>query len=295
MTLASMTGFARATGQKDGLSWVWEVKSVNGKSLDLRCRLPQGFEQLEPSIREAGQRHFRRGSLQLALQIDRSATAAISINAAALEEVLRVAEELRKRLNAPPLTVEGLLAIRGIVEPVEAVADEAGREARDRALLASLENAFTALAASRAAEGAKIAAILTAQVDRIEALTIAARDCPGRSPEAVRARLADLVARIMDASAAALDPERLHQEAVLAAARADIQEELDRLFAHVEAARQLLRETQPVGRKFDFLAQEFNREANTLCSKANDRALTAIGLDLKTVIDQLREQVQNIE
>jgi uncharacterized protein (TIGR00255 family) len=192
------------------------------------------------------------------------------------------------------LRADVLLSIKGVVEVAETGADEAEADRRNATMLANFGEALTALAAARRAEGERLEAVVAAQITRIAALAGAARTSPARSPEAIRARLADQVSRLLE-TGAALDPDRLHQEAVIAATRADIQEELDRLQAHVEAANDLLASGEAVGRKFDFLAQEFNREANTLCSKASDRALTAIGLELKTVIDQLREQVQNIE
>lgn len=295
MALISMTGFARADGSHAGLSWHWEAKSVNGKSLDVRCRLPYGFEGLEAGIREAAARNFQRGNIQLNLQIFREVAAStVQVNEDALAHVVEIAESLRSKLDAPPPTVEGLLALRGVLETAEAPEDKSETEARDRAIMASLDTLFADLAAMRAAEGAKMETVMREQLDRIEALSTAARDCPERSVEVVRQKLADQVARLIDASSQ-LDPERLHQEAVLLAGKADIQEELDRLFAHIAAARDLLEQEGPVGRKIDFLSQEFNREANTLCSKSSDKALSRIGLDLKTVIDQLREQVQNIE
>jgi len=295
MPLSSMTGYARAAASHDGLHWQWEIKSVNGKGLDVRARLAPGFEALEVSVREATQRHLKRGNLQVTLTCDRASSRQhLVVNEEALEQALALAEKLWKRLGGEPPRAENLLALRGVLDVAQAEESEETVALRDTAMLRSLDEAFAALSANRRSEGARLALVIVAQVDRIEALTVAARDCPARSPDAVRARLAEQVARLMQANAS-FDQDRLHQEAVLVATRADIQEEIDRLFAHIEAARKLLAEPGPVGRQFDFLAQEFNREANTLCSKAPDRTLTAIGLELKTVIDQLREQVQNIE
>jgi uncharacterized protein (TIGR00255 family) len=295
MAVTSMTGFARADGAHDGLAWHWEAKSVNGRALDVRCRLPQGMEGLEIGIRACAAKHFRRGSLQVALQLSRGAAAAdVRLNEPVVEALIGLAENLRKRLDSPPVRAEHLLALRGVLEIVEPIEDEAAAAARDEALLESLDAVFTDLAAMRAEEGRKLEALIVDQIDRIAELTEAARTSPERAPETIRARLVDQIARLIEAGPS-LDPDRLHQEAVIAAQRSDIQEEIDRLTSHVEAGRDLLSGLEPVGRKFDFLAQEFNREANTLCSKANGRELTRIGLELKSVIDQLREQVQNLE
>ena len=295
MAVTSMTGFARADGAFDGLAWHWEAKSVNGRGLDVRCRLPQGLESLEIGIRAAATRHFRRGSLQVALQLTRGAAAAeVRLNEPVVEAMISLAEKLRQRLGSPPVRAEHLLALRGVVEVPEPVEDQESAAARDAAILESLDPLFADLSAMRAREGEKIEALLVDQIDRIAALTEAARQSPERSPETIRAKLVDQIARLIEAGPS-LDPDRLHQEAVLAAQKSDIQEEIDRLTAHVEAGRDLLASPEPVGRKFDFLAQEFNREANTLCAKAYGRELTRIGLELKSVIDQLREQVQNIE
>jgi uncharacterized protein (TIGR00255 family) len=295
MTLSSMTGFAQSTGAHDGLTWQWEIRSVNGKALDVRARLPQGFEALDVVARNVIASHVKRGNVQIALSIgSMAAQGAVVVNEQVLAQITKLAEDLRKRLGGPPLQAESLLSLRGVLDVTQGVASPETIEAQMAAMQASLAEAVKALVAMRKAEGARLAAILSAQLNRIEQLTIAARDCPARSPDAVRSRLKEQVERLLEASDT-FEPTRLHQEAVLIATRADIQEELDRLFAHIEAARGLAASPEPAGRKFEFLAQEFNREANTLCSKALDTSLTAIGLDLKTVIDQLREQVQNIE
>jgi len=290
-----MTGFARASGAADGLHWQWEIKSVNGKGLETRCRLASGFEHLEGPVRESVVRRFKRGNLQIALTCDQGSSSEVfSINEAALEQLLAIAERLRAKTGGEPLRIEYLLGLRGVVEVTnQAVAPDVAAQ-RDRVMLESADAALDALAGMRAEEGARLGLIIAGQIDRIATLTAAARDCPARQPEAIKARLADQIERLIDAHSG-FDETRLHQEAVLIATRADIQEEIDRLSAHVDAARALLAAKEPAGRKLEFLAQEFNREANTLCSKAIDRSVTAIGLDLKTVIDQLREQVQNIE
>ena len=295
MAINSMTGFARADGAHDHYTWHWEIKSVNGKTLEVRSRLPHGFEGVEEGMRQVASRHVRRGNLQVNLQFAREATApALQLNQQVADRIVEIAEELRGRLNAPPVTVEAVLGVRGVLEVVEPEMDEDAIAARNKAVLASFDEACAALAKARASEGEKLARLISEQVDQVERLTADARDSPARTPEALRQRLAGQIERIME-SANTLDPDRLHQEAMVMAAKSDIQEELDRLFAHVQAARDLLDEDEPVGRKFDFLAQEFNREANTLCSKSTDASLTTIGLELKAVIDQVREQVQNIE
>jgi uncharacterized protein (TIGR00255 family) len=295
MPISSMTGFARASGGAHGLFWQWEIKSVNGKALDVRLRLPPGFEALEGPVRAAAAQAFKRGNLQVSLSVSGDvAREAVRLNQDVLNRLVEAGEALRARIGGEPLRADVLLSIRGVVDVTPVPEDEAVVEQRHAAMLQSFGEALASLAAARRAEGERLAAVLAAQVRRVAELAEAARLNPARSVEAIRRRLAEQVARLVDTSAG-LDPDRLHQEAVLAATRADIQEELDRLQSHVEAAMALLASSDAIGRKFDFLAQEFNREANTLCSKASDRSLTLIGLDLKTVIDQMREQVQNIE
>jgi uncharacterized protein (TIGR00255 family) len=294
MALSSMTGFATASGTGDGLHWTWEIKSVNGKVLDMRFRLPTGFEALEAPARTVLAQHLKRGNLQVNFSLTgHVASQKMVVNEAALEQVLVIAERLRDRVGGMPLSAEALLGLRGVVETEDASPADL-LETLGAAVLATLGQAAQALQRARAEEGERLSAVIAAQVDRIAALTQAARANPARSVEAIKARLAEQVSRLLEASSS-LDHDRLHQEAILLATRADIQEEIDRLEGHIEAARVLLASTEPAGRKFDFLAQEFNREANTLCSKSIDKSLTNTGLDLKTTIDQMREQVQNIE
>jgi len=295
MPLSSMTGYGRASGAFDGLHWQWDVKSVNGKALDVRCRLAAGFDGLEPGVRACAMRHLKRGNVQVSLTVSGSAAGeTVTVNDTVLDQILGAAERLRERIGGEPVRVDQLLGLRGVIEVREPEIDEAALESRNQAMLASCDVAMAALDGERRAEGGRLAAVVGAQLARIEGLVVAARDCPARSPELIRQRLAEQVARLME-TGAGFDAARLHQEAVLIATRVDIQEEIDRLFSHIAAARGLLAANEAVGRKFDFLAQEFNREANTLCSKAADKSLTSIGLELKTVIDQMREQVQNIE
>lgn len=290
-----MTGFSRASGASDGLFWQWEIKSVNGKALDVRCRLPTGFEALELPLRGILNQAFKRGNLQVSLSVSGALTAeTVRLNSAVLDQLVAAGELLRNRIGGEPLRADVLLSLRGVLDVTPKPEDDAEIEARNSAMLASLGEAVTSLAAARAEEGARLEAVVASQIRRIRELVAAARANPSRSTEATRSRLKEQVARLMD-TGTSFDPDRLHQEAVLLATRADIEEELDRLQSHVEAAEALLASREAVGRKFDFLAQEFNREANTLCSKAADRTMTAIGLDLKTAIDQMREQIQNIE
>jgi uncharacterized protein (TIGR00255 family) len=290
-----MTGFARADGSANGTRWTWEIRSVNGKGLDIRLRLPAGFERLDPPARERCAGLLTRGNIQSTLTIVSDASAArIRINEDVLGEVLAAMQKIGGRIDVQPPTLDGILSIRGVVEAADNELDEAARAALDLEILKSLDRTLTDLVAMRAREGQAIGNVLGARLSEIARLVRAAEASPARRPEAIRARLAEQVAALLDA-APALDPDRLHQEAVLLATKADIREEIDRLDAHVVAATEMLAEGGPVGRRLDFLAQEFGRETNTLCAKANDRALTAIGLELKAVVDQLREQIQNLE
>jgi uncharacterized protein (TIGR00255 family) len=290
-----MTGFARADGTATGYRWTWEIRSVNGKGLDIRLRLPAGFERLDPPARERCAARLTRGNIQSTLTLVSDSTAnRIRINEEVLGEVLAVMEQIRGRIDVQPPTLDGILSIRGVVEAAENELDEATRTALDEEILRSLDQALADLVTMRAREGQAIGVVLTARLTEITRLVKAAEASPARTPDAIRARLAEQVAALLDA-APALDPDRLHQEAVLLATKADIREEIDRLDAHVVAATEILAEGGPVGRRLDFLAQEFGRETNTLCAKANDRSLTAIGLELKAVVDQLREQIQNLE
>jgi uncharacterized protein (TIGR00255 family) len=294
-TLTSMTGFARCTGAWRDLTWVWEIKSVNGKALDLRFRVPSGYDAVENAARTLAAAFVKRGNLQINLSVQGGgADGGLKINTALLDQLVSVAEALRDRMGSAPIQAENLLALRGVLEADEAVLSEEDSKDRDAAVLYSFEVAVAELAQSRRDEGARLSVVVAAQLARIAELTAAARANPSRTVEAIRLRLSEQVARLLEQSDS-FDPQRLHQEAMMLATRADIQEELDRLASHILAAQKLMQATEPVGRKFDFLTQEFNREANTLCSKANDPSLTMIGLDLKTTIDQLREQVQNIE
>lgn len=295
MTLASMTGFSRADGELAPIRWTWELRSVNGKGLDCRLRLPPGFDALEPEVRKAVGAVLTRGNVNVGLSIQREAGQTVPrLNEPMLDAVVAALKTIEGRTGVAPATAEGILGIRGVFELQDVEEDAEAIAAQRKALLASFQEALAGLVAMRRSEGAAVARLLRAQIDRLESLTDAAEACPARRPEAIKARLADQVQQLLERGGE-LDPDRLHQEAVLLATKADIREELDRLKAHVAAAREMLDSGGAVGRRLDFLAQEFNREANTLCSKSNDTSLTAIGLDLKTTIDQMREQIQNLE
>lgn len=295
MTLRSMTGFGRADGAANGYRWTWEVRSVNGKGLDLRLRLPPGFERIDLAARERSARSLTRGNVQATLAVQREGAATrFTINEEALAGVIAAMAQIGARIDVQKPTLDGILSIRGVVDTTDVEDEPEALAELDDHVLSSFEKAIGDMVAMRSREGAALTATLRLRLDEIAMLAAAAEASPARSVEAIRLRLAEQVAALLDA-APALDPDRLHQEAVLLATKADIREELDRLTTHVAAARALLNEGGPVGRRLDFLAQEFNREVNTLCAKANDRSLTAIGLDLKAVVDQLREQIQNLE
>jgi len=295
MTIKSMTGFARTAGAVGSVSWHWELRSVNGRGLDTRLRVPPGFEGLEPRIREAVARRVSRGSLTVNLNIKRThGQTEIRLNEIALRQVLAAVETLRGAAGVGPPSAEGLLNVRGVLELVEPEESEAEAAARTEAMLSSLDAALDGMVRARADEGAHLTVVVARQLTEIERLVDGVEHSPSRAPAAIRQRLREQVGRLME-TGATLDETRLYQEAALLAARVDVEEELKRLTAHVAAARELLGSKEPAGRRLDFLAQEFNREANTLCSKAYDAETTKAGLELKAVIDQMREQVQNIE
>lgn len=297
MPIASMTGFARVAGSCADASWAWELRSVNGRGLDLRLRLPPGLDGVEIQARDTLSRKLTRGTVQANLVIDRPPRPMeIRINQEILSSLLQAAEMVRGKAgaNVAPPTVDGLLAVRGVVEIIETPDSDEARAALAAVIIEGFASAVDALVAARQGEGHNIAAIVRQQVAAIERLIAQAETIVAALPAAMRERIREQVQALVENSGS-LDADRLHQEAILLATRADVREELDRLNAHVAHAHKLLDEGGAIGRKFDFLAQEFNREANTLCSKSSSRELTEIGLSLKTVIDQLREQVQNIE
>lgn len=295
MALQSMTGFARVEGTSGRTRWAWELRSVNGKGLDLRLRLPPGFEALETDVRRLAGETFSRGNMQVGLTVAVSEPQIEAVvNEGALAAVLALRDRLAGIVDPTPPRLDTLLSVRGIVDFREAEESEAERAARDRDIRAGLEEALARLAGMRRGEGEALAGVLLGQVERIERLTAQVEADPSRSVAAIAERLAGQVAALLQ-GATALDRDRLHQEAALLATKADLREEVDRLKAHVAAARELIAGGGPVGRKLDFLAQEFNRESNTICSKSNAAAVTAAGIELKVVIDQFREQVQNLE
>ncbi len=295
MPLQSMTGFARKEGSSGRFRWAWELRSVNGKGLDVRLRLPPGLERLEPDCRRLAAQYFSRGNLQVGLSVTSSETAIEAvINHEALAAVLKLREQIGDRVDPAPLRFDTLLTIRGIIDFREPEESESEREARDADILAGLDQALADLKSMREEEGSALGQILSAQIDRIEQLRATVENDPSRSPQAIADRLSQQLALVMD-NASSLDRERLHAEVALLATRADLREEIDRLGAHIAAARDLFSKGGPVGRKLDFLAQEFNRESNTICSKSNAAAVSAAGIELKVVIDQFREQVQNLE
>ena len=295
MPLSSMTGFAESAGAQGGLAWRWEAKSVNGRGLDLRLRMPPGLDGIEAPARKLASARFQRGSLQVSLTIEpQDGAKGLTIDAAALAAAVKLAKEIAAETGLQPARVDGILALKGVIVAEDNMsADPVARALRDAAILESLAMAFDVLAKERLNEGAKLAALLSAQLDEIARLTGEAGMLAATQPAALKQRLE---AQLKDLLAGGTLPEeRLAQEVALLAAKADVREELDRLAAHVEDARAMLKDGQGIGRKLDFLAQEFNREANTLCSKSSDIALTRVGLALKAVIDQFREQSQNVE
>jgi len=295
MTIVSMTGFAESHGAFASVRWRWEAKSVNGRGLDLRLRTPPGFDSIESAARTLAGERFRRGNIQAALNIEpQEGGRGFRIDAEALAAAVRIARQVEAETGLAPARVDGLLGLRGVIVQEDALPeDEAARAARDAAILESLAVAFDALRRARRTEGAKLAAVLTGQIVEIEKLTKEASALAAGQPNLLRDKLMAQVKELL--GGATLPEERLAQEVALLATRADIREELDRLTAHVEEARALLKSGEAVGRKIDFLAQEFNREANTLCSKSADVNLTKVGVALKAAIDQFREQAQNVE
>ena len=295
MSLQSMTGFARETGSHGPWRFAWEIRSVNGRGLEVKFKLPAGFEALAEPLRRAVTGKLQRGSIFAALSAAREMQAgAPLVNEAVLDALVGAAARAALRHGLPPPEIAPLLALRGVAGGEETVESEEARESTASAFTAAFGVALEAVAHARGEEGARLEAVLTAHLATIERLTDAADTCPARQPPAVRERLAKQVRELLDASGS-FDPDRLHQEAVLIASRSDVREEIDRLRAHVGAARELLARGGAIGRRLDFLAQEFSREANTLTAKANDVALSRIGLELKSVVEQWREQVQNVE
>jgi uncharacterized protein (TIGR00255 family) len=295
MALSSMTGFARSHGTSGPYAFEWELKSVNAKGFDLRMRLPPGWDELEPLTRKRAAEVLSRGTVYANLTVKRAnALSTVRVNEDVLASVVKIAGELAGRIDAVAPSIDGLLAIKGVIEVVEPDSDEAEDAAAKAAAAAAFEQALNHLIEMRKREGVTLGQILSQRMDEIESLMKKAEAAPGRKPEAIRARLAEQIAALLEASDR-FDSDRLSQEAVMIAAKADIREELDRIASHISQAREMIRKGGAIGRRLDFLAQEFNREVNTCCSKSNDLELTNTGLEMKNVVEQFREQVQNLE
>jgi uncharacterized protein (TIGR00255 family) len=295
MALSSMTGFARSHGASGPYTFEWELKSVNAKGFDLRLRLPQGWDEVEAHAKKRAAEVLARGTIYANLNLKRSGTlSTVRINEEVLASVLKVASQLAGKIDAVAPSIDGLLGIKGIIEVVEPEADEEEDQAAKAAAASSFDEALASLLAMRRREGEALGQVLNQRMDEIEVMARKAEAAPGRKPEAVRARLAEQVALLLEATDR-FDADRLNQEAVLLAAKADIREELDRIASHIAQARELIGKGGPIGRRLDFLAQEFHREVNTCCSKSNDLELTNTGLEMKNVVEQFREQVQNLE
>ncbi|MBV8926370.1 MAG: YicC family protein [Bradyrhizobium sp.] len=295
MALSSMTGFARSHGASGPYTFEWELKSVNAKGFDLRLRLPPGWDELEAHAKKRASEALARGTVYANFNLKRAnALSAVRINEDVLASVVKAASQLAGKIDAVAPSVDGLLGIKGVIEVVEPESSQEEDEAARAVAAACFDEALTNLVAMRKREGVVLGQVLSQRMDEIEALASKAEAAPGRKPEAVRARLADQVAALIETSER-FDADRLTQEALLIAAKADIREELDRIASHVSQARELIGKGGPVGRRLDFLAQEFHREVNTCCSKSNDIELTNTALEMKNVVEQFREQVQNLE
>jgi len=295
MALSSMTGFARSHGASGPYTFEWELRSVNAKGFDLRLRLPPGWDELEAHAKKCAGEALARGTVYANLNVKRAnALASVRINEDVLASVVKVAGQLAGKLDAVAPSIDGLLAIKGVIEVVEPETDEEQDKAAKAAAATAFDEALDNLIAMRRREGTTLGQLLSQRMDEIEVLAKRAEASPGRKPEAIRARLAEQVQALLDASDR-FDADRLNQEALLIAAKADVREELDRIASHISQARELIGKGGPVGRRLDFLAQEFHREVNTCCSKSNDLELTNTGLEMKSVIEQFREQVQNLE
>jgi uncharacterized protein (TIGR00255 family) len=295
MSIQSMTGFAREEGAFESYAWRWELRSVNNRGLDVRVRLPSGMESFEIRVRDAVGKRFKRGSFNISFNLTETpGLAGYRLNEALLDRVIAIAEDVRARTGGPPASPEGLLRLRGVLEPEEPDSDDAHRTALETAMAKSLDQALKKVAKARAEEGARLVGVLEGFLDEIALLAAQARDLAATQPEAISQRIRTQVEEFLGGDGG-VSEDRLAQEIALIVGKADLREEIDRLDAHGAQARELLAAGGAIGRRLDFLSQEFNREANTLCSKAQDLELTRTGLDLKAAIEQFREQVQNIE
>jgi len=291
-----MTGFARAEGATDTCTWGWEAKSVNGKGLDVRMRYPRGFDFLDTAARDRVAKRFKRGNVSLNLDVNWTVPqSVVSVNEDVLAQILQAAQKIQVAVpDARPPSVDGLLALRGVLEQSEDDSSDERARALETVLMEGLDQLLDQLTEGRDGEGERMGGVLHDQLAVIESLSESAGELAALQPDAIRKRLVDQISILVE-DVGGIDQDRLAQEAAIVMTKADVREELDRLSAHIEAARELLAQDDPVGRRLDFLCQEFNREANTLCSKSFDTDLTRIGLELKAVIEQFREQVQNIE
>ncbi len=295
MALSSMTGFARGQGVTGPYAWAWEIKSVNAKGLDVRLRLPPGWDAVEAPARARANAKLARGTVYANLTVERKGVApSVKINEPVLAAVLAALKGLAGKIDAAPPSLDGILSLKGVIEVSDDGEREDERRAAEAAMTAAFDKVLADLLAMRLEEGAALGRLLSARLNEIAGFAAKAEAAPGRKPEAIKARLAEQVAALVGASNR-LDPDRLHQEAVMLATKTDIREELDRIASHLAQAQRLIADGGPIGRKLDFLAQELNRESNTLTAKANDVELSNIGLELKGVVEQFREQVQNLE
>jgi uncharacterized protein (TIGR00255 family) len=295
MVLSSMTGFARGHGASGPYAFEWELKSVNAKGFDLRMRLPPGWDELESFAKKRASEVLSRGTVYANFNVKRTnAISTVRVNEDVLASIVRIAGTLASKIDAVAPSIDGLLSIKGVIEIVEPENDEVEDKAAREAAAVAFDQTLAHLVDMRQREGVALGQILLQRMNEIEQLAGKAEAAPGRKPDAVKARLAEQIAVLLETSDR-FDPDRLNQEAVLIAAKADIREELDRIASHVAQAREMIAKGGPVGRRLDFLAQEFNREVNTCCSKSNDIELTNTGLEMKNVVEQFREQVQNLE
>lgn len=295
MALQSMTGFSRAEGSDDSGNWAWEMRSVNGKSLDLRLRLPNGVEGLESEVRNCVSSKLKRGNIQVNLTLEQKSGASVpSLNSAAFEAALGAAKKASEQSGLAMPSLGEILSIKGVMEMAETTLTDGVEKARNENILQTLQKAVDLLVDARLSEGQAMTNVLLSQIDEIEALKNRVENDQSRTADAIRQRLHEQVAKLIEQTNE-LDAQRLHQEAAILATKSDLREELDRLNAHIASARELLKSEEPVGRKLDFLSQEFNRECNTICSKSNAASVTNAGLEMKVIIDQFREQVQNIQ
>lgn len=295
MTIKSMTGFGRNDGHDERYAWHWEMRCVNGRGLDVRTRLPQGYEELEIAVRDACKKRLGRGSCSVTLTVSKETSdVGLRLNEDVFKQVLRISEQASAMANSPMPGLDALLSMRGVVEAVEEEESDEVRSARFNAIMADFDAVLDGVIATREEEGRRLSLTLAKLLKDIAVEVEAIEKAPARTPESIAERLRQQLDRLF-AEAPQMDEQRVFQEAALLAAKADIEEEVVRLKAHIAAAGELLSSDEPVGRKFDFLTQEFNREANTICSKSNDTNITQSGLALKAAIDRMREQVQNIE